>query len=945
MWSMKRLRWLQAGACAGSLTAALAGASPAWAQDMGAAATMTQPAVGLSDVTDIFTSGTHTISAQLTGTQIESVSLTLANEQNQLLGSLLLANVTGTGALSADFDGTWLQLYDGVTATFAPFETAAVFSLGPLPMALLQVPADLATPQGDTPIYLHFVVNRMTGDGNFSGAFRDRDGKVPISTVDGVVVLRTQAANGLAPVPGRQAINPNTTVTRAVPLAGANYRIGFTAVGQDGSRVTALTSLLGVSLGCSAAAQGGARGSASDPSAPLGAAAAALLWGLGRRRRDRAGALGAAAGLAALGLWDPAPAAAQLLPGFQLNRYQPTAAGEWSFLVDHPVYSGERRFSAGVTLSYAHSPLVLPSLALSPLRHQLIGHVDLAGSFLDRVLVTASLPVTLYEAGDGSAGLKPAGVAAGDPRLGLLARLYGQPLSSPFSLSLGAQLWIPVNSYSQTFQTQVGESGFRVMPKLIFAGYARKVLWSATAAYYYRPSSPIGTLAAAADNFAGAEVQVGGAVSYADTARRFAVGVEALMATSTVEPRYASLDVLVGAHYNIARALQVSAGVDFGAIRAAGTADFQPLLRLAYAPMRAPVKLAPRDGDGDGIADTEDACPRLPGPASADRRIHGCPSMKPAECAVKPVARAVMDRDGDGVPDDRDACIDQPAGARPDAQRLGCPLGDRDGDGVTDDVDQCPDVVAGPHPDVRQGRAGCPDQDSDGDGVFDSQDRCPQEAAGLHADAARPGCPQGDRDHDLVPDGVDACPDKAGAPSADPKKNGCPGKVEVRGGAIVLLGKIQFAKSSAEIAEKKGGTGLLLESLADALKAMPVIKKVSIQGHTDDKGKRDKNVRLSQERAQSVQGWLVAHGVSAGRLEARGFGPDKPLVENKKEKDREKNRRVEFVIVDPPQPAVKDAPTAPDAATDDEPKGKRKGKRDKAKKEKKEKKERKKKGK
>ena len=68
----------------------------------------------------------------------------------------------------------------------------------------------------------------------------------------------------------------------------------------------------------------------------------------------------ALAGAIALGaLCTPKPAVAQdVKTGFQINRYEPTAAGEWSFWVDHPWYSSTRYFAAGITLNYAHNPLV-----------------------------------------------------------------------------------------------------------------------------------------------------------------------------------------------------------------------------------------------------------------------------------------------------------------------------------------------------------------------------------------------------------------------------------------------------------------------------------------------------------------------------------------------------------------------------------------------------------
>jgi len=55
---------------------------------------------------------------------------------------------------------------------------------------------------------------------------------------------------------------------------------------------------------------------------------------------------------------------------------------------------------------------------------------------------------------------------------------------------------------------------------------------------------------------------------------------------------------------------------------------------------------------------------------------------------------------------------------------------------------------------------------------------------------------------------------------------------------------------------------------------------------------------LSEERAKSVQSFLVSRGVAGSRLTAKGYGPDKPVAPNLTERGRDKNRRVEFVIVE-----------------------------------------------
>jgi outer membrane protein OmpA-like peptidoglycan-associated protein len=91
----------------------------------------------------------------------------------------------------------------------------------------------------------------------------------------------------------------------------------------------------------------------------------------------------------------------------------------------------------------------------------------------------------------------------------------------------------------------------------------------------------------------------------------------------------------------------------------------------------------------------------------------------------------------------------------------------------------------------------------------------------------------------------------------------------------------------------------VLRAVVAALKATPGIKKVSIQGHTDNKGVAEKNLDLSQRRAESVHRWLAENGVEGERLEAKGFGDTKPIASNSNVLGRARNRRVEFVIVDP----------------------------------------------
>ena len=133
---------------------------------------------------------------------------------------------------------------------------------------------------------------------------------------------------------------------------------------------------------------------------------------------------------------------------------------------------------------------------------------------------------------------------------------------------------------------------------------------------------------------------------------------------------------------------------------------------------------------------------------------------------------------------------------------------------------------------------------------------------------------------------------------------------------VVIRQQIQFAVDSATILP--ASTGLLTE-IADALVRNPRIKLVEVQGHTDGTGTPARNQKLSEDRAQSVVTWLTAHGVDSSRLTAKGYGDSRPIVPNVTDLNRQRNRRVQFVIKDQeaapgaatPGPTTGGAPTTP----------------------------------
>ncbi|MFO7561858.1 MAG: OmpA family protein [Enhygromyxa sp.] len=132
-------------------------------------------------------------------------------------------------------------------------------------------------------------------------------------------------------------------------------------------------------------------------------------------------------------------------------------------------------------------------------------------------------------------------------------------------------------------------------------------------------------------------------------------------------------------------------------------------------------------------------------------------------------------------------------------------------------------------------------------------------------------------------------------PEPEPEPPPEPKRVEVTAAAIVIKEKILFEVDKAVIRPESFD---LMNEITSVIKDNPRIKKISIEGHTDSDGTAAYNRKLSQRRADSVMAYLVEHGVEAERLVAVGFGEDQPMVPNDSDENKEKNRRVEFIIVE-----------------------------------------------
>jgi outer membrane protein OmpA-like peptidoglycan-associated protein len=118
-------------------------------------------------------------------------------------------------------------------------------------------------------------------------------------------------------------------------------------------------------------------------------------------------------------------------------------------------------------------------------------------------------------------------------------------------------------------------------------------------------------------------------------------------------------------------------------------------------------------------------------------------------------------------------------------------------------------------------------------------------------------------------------------------------KQETRGMVITLSGSVLFASGKSDLLP---AAQLKLNEVAKALTEQDPESKMVVEGYTDSQGTDASNQELSQKRAQSVRDYLVSRGIAADRVTSEGFGPNKPIADNKSPEGRANNRRVEIVV-------------------------------------------------
>jgi outer membrane protein OmpA-like peptidoglycan-associated protein len=452
-----------------------------------------------------------------------------------------------------------------------------------------------------------------------------------------------------------------------------------------------------------------------------------------------------------------------------------------------------------------------------------------------------TIPV-LIQSGDASMLASAEGTTLGDVALHAKAKLIAV---GPVALGFGAVVTAPTAKDDQ-YAGYGGPSGQGI---LLASHQGRRLLLSANA----------GFLARKTDDFAG--VQQGNAFTYgAGGGYRVTPSIwvagEVFGDVGLVADSQPSIQALLGVRYRMGDTITVGLGGGFGMIDAVGVPKARGFLLVSYSPAMRPQLAfeAPppprdeRDPDGDKIANADDKCPNEAEDADVFEDEDGCPEL---------------DNDSDGVLDAMDQCKDQA----------------EDADGFEDDD-------------------GCADADNDKDGIADATDVCPNEGEDKDGTADLDGCPDNDNDHDGVVDGKDRCPAKPETINGNRDDDGCPDAgdslVLLAAERIELLEPVKFIGKTAKLAK---GSANVLGQVAATLRANPEVLKIRVTAHVHPRDGRDADQKLSDDRAAAVKEWLVLWGIKIDRVDAKGFGSQKPLVKNQR-KAEEINDRIEFVIME-----------------------------------------------
>ena len=356
------------------------------------------------------------------------------------------------------------------------------------------------------------------------------------------------------------------------------------------------------------------------------------------------------------------------------------------------------------------------------------------------------------------------------------------------------------------------------------------------------------------------------------------------------------LEGILGGWYRVADDWVLRGGVGTGLSGGIGSPDARVIVSFGYEPPRV------KDTDKDGLRDDVDACPEVAEDFDNYKDDDGCPDPKTQltlrfedEEGVRIDLVAAM-LDGDGGPYETGA--NQPLEVHPGTYMLQAAATGFDPIEVNIAV---PEVEQ--HEVVQQLRFTR--------GVLEVRVVDPEGKpldATLRVDRGRPAAVRlGTRSDPSIGGDPDVSEQADGyLPQSQPATVAAgettvvtftmmPARATVTKEKIEIADKVYFETAKAAIKPESFG---LLDDVASILVANPEITKIRIEGHTDSRGNADYNRKLSDARAASVRQYLIDKGVEAGRLESIGYGEDKPVDTANNAAAWEKNRRVDFFVVE-----------------------------------------------
>lgn len=548
-------------------------------------------------------------------------------------------------------------------------------------------------------------------------------------------------------------------------------------------------------------------------------------------------------------------AKAQDNPRINANSFMPSVHSNDIISVLTANQPGHLKMGGGLFLTWNSEPLAITdstgATLIQNINHQAIGDFIFNIGITDYLSIGLDVPVFLYSEGDAPSNENLVvtavdGISIGDIRLGLKASVFGKKRIAGFGVAVASDFTFQT-AYPEHFN---GEPLVTWIPKVAVDWVHKGWQVALNVGYHLRDDVAVTSAHTVGDEFllsAGLVVPFMCGILEGVGTLDYRAAVE----EGTFDEKSHALVMLGGLRGHVGP-MTLMAAAGGGVLEGYGQPKYRVVFSVGYDPE---VEMGCfRDTDKDGICDKEDRCPKNAGPAEYD----GCP-----------------DTDGDTIPDIDDKCPK----VKGEPRFEGCP--DTDGDGIEDAKDRCPEK-SGP-----EKFKGCPD--TDGDGIADPDDECPT----VPGKVEHKGCP--DTDGDGIRDKDDKCPDVFGKKEFGGCPPPTPKTIKITNVKIEITEKVHFKTDKAKIMSDSFG---LLKDVAKVINENDHIKKIRVEGHTDDRGSEEYNMELSQQRAQSVVDFLIKEGVDAGRVEPVGFGKTHPLVDNATDEGKAKNRRVEFVIVE-----------------------------------------------